>query len=920
MVRRLVLSLACVLVVGHNTHVAETAPLQAPARTATAAPDGVIVLLARLEQMLQASDPSQFTTLLSPLASVDQAQEFASEIFMPETKRAVVRERDRAPLQGALPGDGFRLVVELFTESAARGRIVTARIDVRRPRTSEELAAWRISAVERLTSVEGLHRLTLNSAKQFTARNLVITSEDLKLTLTSGTAFVVDSAEGPTGLVLFGVGEMQFSPTPETERGQVRIFCGNETLVARFETAFIRLSPAEWESRIASDSLTAAPVDARLLRRAQDVFSVDGPKSFSLDLSDLSRDTWYLLPSMGDFLAEVRTKKFGALTYARSTGEAEDITLFDREKHRNIALYPSVQKLASRGKFYNEDDLSDYDILDYNIEASVYPDREFIEGRARMRIRVRAYTLATLTIRLADPLAVTMVASAEHGRLLYLRVRNQNSIVINLPVSLPRDSEIMLVIGYAGRLTSQGVDREALTMQPPRRGEDVPFVPAEPNYLLSNRSFWYPQGQVTDYATATMRISVPEGYSCVASGELTEGSPVLLRDSAAQQGGKRLYVFNASDPLRYLALVVSRFMRVSTVSVAVGAETKDTTEDGTPARVSPDGTRQPGFRIRDKISLSVEANPRQQSRGREISAWAGDILRFFAGLMGDTPYTALTVALIENDLPGGHSPGYVALLNNPLPTTPFVWRNDPASFSGFPEFFLAHELAHQWWGQAVGWKTYHEQWISEGFAQYFAALYAQKKYGDTQFVDMLRQFRRWAMSQSDQGPVSLGYRLGHIKGDSRVFRALLYNKGAAVLHMLRRLVGDEKFFSALRRFYTDEKFKKAGTDDLQRAFEAETGRQLDRFFDRWIYGASLPRLRCQTKVNETGVTVRFEQMTDLIFDVPVTVTIVYADGRMADVVVAVTDHQLEQKIPVDGQVRSVQINRDSAALANFDVS
>jgi len=185
---------------------------------------------------------------------------------------------------------------------------------------------------------------------------------------------------------------------------------------------------------------------------------------------------------------------------------------------------------------------------------------------------------------------------------------------------------------------------------------------------------------------------------------------------------------------------------------------------------------------------------------------------------------------------------------------------------------------------------------------------------------MLRQFRRWALAESDQGPVHLGYRLGHIKGDTRVFRALIYNKGAAVLHMLRRLVGDEAFFNGLRRFYYDKKFDKAGTDDLQKAFEAETGRSFERFFDRWIYGATLPRLRYASSVGEREVTVRFEQLGDVLFDVPVTVTITYSDGRVTDVVVPVTEKEVVQKIPVNAPVRSVQVNKDAAALANFDES
>jgi hypothetical protein len=715
--------------------------------------------------------------------------------------------------------------------------------------------------------------------------------------------------------VLFGRGQMLFSPAPDAEQGQVRIFSGSGTLDTRFDTAFIRLNPAEYESRVSADSMTTVPVDARMLRRAQGVFAEDAPKSFSLDLTDLSRDTWYLLPNFGDFLAEIRTRRHGTLTYARATSEAEDVTLFDRAKQRNISLYASPQKLGSRGRFYNEDDLTEYDILHHDVTVNVYPQRAFIEGRSRMRIRVRAYALATLTLRLADPLTVQGIASVEHGRLLHLRVRNQNSIVINLPAPMSRDEEMTLVVAYSGRVEAQGVDREALALGP-QRPEDVPFIAAEPNYLLSNRAYWYPQGQVTDYATATLRINVPEGYTCIATGELTAGSPRPAPAGEIQGGGLQ-FVFSAIDPLRYLSFVVSRFADVidTVVPVVDGASTEPVV-----ARLAADGRRAGGFRVRDRVGLSVQANPRQQGRGREMGAWADDILRFYASVLGGAPYPTMTIALVENEVPGGHSPGYFAVLNTPLPTTPFFWRSDPASFSGFPEFFLAHELAHQWWGQAVGWKNYHEQWISEGFAQYFSALYAQKAHGDGTFVEMLRQFRRWAIAESDQGPVYLGYRLGHIKGDQRIFRALIYNKGAAVLHMLRRLVGDEAFFAGLRRFYQDNRFRKAGTDDLQRAFEEETGRPLGRFFERWIYSSSLPRLRYETRAADGEVVVRFVQQTDAIFDVPVTVSISYDDGRTTEVVVPVTEKEVVHRIPVDGRVRNVGVNRDSAAVAHFDES
>jgi aminopeptidase N len=278
------------------------------------------------------------------------------------------------------------------------------------------------------------------------------------------------------------------------------------------------------------------------------------------------------------------------------------------------------------------------------------------------------------------------------------------------------------------------------------------------------------------------------------------------------------------------------------------------------------------------------------------------------------PYDALTLAMVEDELPGGHSPGYFVMLNNPPPVAPYNWRNDPASFQGFPECFLAHELAHQWFGQAVGWKNYHEQWLSEGFAQYFAALYAKEKRGDSAFRDVLRQFRRWALEDSDQGPVYLGYRLGHIKGESRVFRALVYNKGAAVLHMLRRFVGDEAFFRGLRRFYADNRFQKAGTDDLRKAMEAESSRNLERFFERWIYDSAVPRLRFSSVQEGQDLIVRFEQDGE-VFDVPVTVTVTYADGRTSEHLVTHTEATTEQSLPLSGPFRSVEVNQDGGAVA-----
>ena len=888
----------------------------------------------------------RWTELLSPSADRDEALEFFDAMVPPGITHVVIKERDRAALPGALPGEGFRLVVEVFMETGARGRIATWRLDIRRPRGDDiGRQPWRIVAEERLASIEGLHRLALHSEKQFAARNLILKAVDFELRLPAGDVFVSETAEGVTAMVLVGEGTMVFQPAPKEERGQLKLFAGVEALETPFSSAFVRLSPFEFEQRVAGGMIEPVALDNRVYRRGLSVFDENLPKSFNLDLSDLSRDVWSLLPQPGDFVAEVKTRRYDDLTYARSSGEAEDVTVFQRGRKRNISAYASEHKLLTRGRFFNEDDLVDYDVLDYDVDASYFPEREWMEGRTRMKVRIKSHGIGVLTLRFADSLNVSSVSSDEFGRLLFLRVRNQNSVLVNLPQPVGRDFPMTLTIAYSGRLAQQNIQDESLIIADDGRGadpsvapaeqrnsqpDDVPMVPPEPKWLFSNRNYWYPQNQVTDYATARIRMAVPAEYAVVASGIPDEGSPSAappsIIEGTARAIPRALYSFTAPQPIRYLGVVISKMIDVDAATVAL---------DIVPASIPPPDMRGadtlqaqvvrlqasaaiPPVGTRNTVRLSVEANRRQESRAREALGTAAEILRLYSTLTGDVPYDAITLAMVEDDRPGGHAPGYFAMLNNPPPVQPFSYRNDPAAFQGFPEFFLAHEIAHQWFGQAVGWKNYHEQWLSEGFAQYFAALYAKEKRGEATFRDVLRQFRRWSLDDSDQGPVYLGYRLGHIKGDSRVLRALIYNKGAAVLHMLRRIVGDEAFFAGIRRFYADNRFRKAGTDDLRKAMETTSGRDLSRFFERWIYDNGIPRLRYSAVVEGQDLLVRFEQSADEVYDVPVTMAVTYTDGKTAEFIVPVDKAANEAKFQLTGAVRAIEANPDGAAIAIID--
>ena len=883
-------------------------------------PAGVFVV--RLEEAAAAGNP-QAIVAMGVAPDAPGLRSFAA-VAVPRPARVIIKERDRSVLTPA----GERLLIEVFSESGGEASITSWRLDLEPDPASA--TARRIREMEQLTVVTGLYKLALDPATQFDVRNLVVKGTDLTLEMTTGVAFVAKTEDGPTAVVLMGKGRMQFAPSDPAERTQVRILANDDALTSDFDAAFVRVKPEDFKQAFGTGTLVPRAVAGGDLRRASGIFDDYIGQTLNLDLRDLSRDRWSLIPSTGDLIAEVRTRRLGSLTYARSTKDAEDITLFDRKRRRNIAVYASAQKLASRGRFYGEDELVEYDVQHRELDVAFNPDRMWVEGSVALRLRIRAYAVSSITLRLAEALSVRNVATVEHGRLLHLRVIGQNSIIINFPTTLVRNTELTVYVSYGGRLEPQQIDREGLVLdQQGNVQREELVIPIEPQYIYSNRSYWYPQSTVTDYATSSMRVTVPPEFDVVASGRET-GLPAPAPGGVEPgQRARKLYVFESERPVRYLSCVISRFQRVATRQLSIPARPPAGTAgpsetaaaapfsgDGEPGNRAASGEPQAG-RPASQVTLNVHANPRQTGRARSMTDRTAAIFEFYAGIVGDAPYESFTLAVTESDLPGGHSPAYFAILNQPLPLTQAVWRNDPVAFDGYPPYFLAHEIAHQWWGQAVGWKNYHEQWLSEGFAQYFAALYAERDRGEETFTGMMRQMRRWAIEQSAQGPVYLGYRLGHIKGEGRVFRALVYNKGAVVLHMLRRLAGDDKFFEGLRRFYTQWRFKKAGTDDFRAAMEKASGLNLAPFFDAWIYGSSIPALRFTSAVGATDVTLKFEHLGE-VMPVPVTVTISYGDGSSTDLMVPVTERLVERVVPLKGSVKSIEVNRDHAAVAEIE--
>ena len=322
--------------------------------------------------------------------------------------------------------------------------------------------------------------------------------------------------------------------------------------------------------------------------------------------------------------------------------------------------------------------------------------------------------------------------------------------------------------------------------------------------------FRSPQGASGDYATAVLWLDVPAGQMAVTGGTLAP---------PRSEGGRTLLEYRQDLPGKYITVAVGRLQE------SAGAA----------------GAKLRGFSV-----------PRMRSQAPAVLAHAGEMLAFFEGIFGPCPYPALNVVLMEGRTPGGHSPpGMVVMSTRPLLLRQTL-RDDPATFWDVPGFFLAHELAHQWWGQGVAGQNYHERWISEAMAQYAAALWVRHDQGEETFRTVMSRMARWAMRHSDQGPIHLGHRLGHLQGDPQIFRAVVYDKGAWVLHMLRELVGGAAFDRALTSIQAGHRYGKVGAEHVRAALEKESGLNLEPYFREWIYGTALPELRVSHRITGTA--------------------------------------------------------------------
>ena len=775
--------------------------------------------------------------------------------------------RRPAPPEGATR---FEADVQVFAAAEPRARVSYWRL-----RVEKRAGRWAIVSRQEAGQVDGLVHLSLGTSA-WRARGVSLRLEDFELRMEDGTLFSTPESLGPTAFAFVGRARVRYSPAPPAEREQLRQFSGEESIDRAVGWAFVRLHPADFHRSIDTGRLEPEADPGARRAEAQRVWRDRSSRSFIID-APLPRSPWWLMPTPGDAVVDFPWGRRRVLTFALSSGEPEDVNLFDRDRHLQICTYPS----GGRAPRYSEDDRRVVDVLENDITARFDPERFEVIATHSMRVKLLSPT-STLRLRLHDDFRVASVSSEEGGNLLFLRVRDQGSLVISLGPFAQREEPFTLTTRYSGRHDPAPVDEELVQVSVPP-GVDVSdesFV-QRPPLVYSNRTAWYPRPSGEDFATARVGLETPAGWLGVTGGELL---------SSRTEGGRTRSEYRLEQPGKFVTAIVGRLVDV--------------------------GLRQEG-----EQALRGYAAARTRGETVEHMQAAQEMLAFYAERFGPSPYPTLGLVVAEGETPGGHSPpGLLYLQVRPPVLRGRSLADDPANFSDLRGFFLAHEAAHQWWGQGTAPANYRERWLSEAWAQYSAALWLRDRLGEEAFRSMMDRMARWAARFDASGPIHLGQRLGHIRQDGRVFRAVVYDKGAWVLHMLRGIVGDEAFFTGARAFLEGFRYGKAGTEDLRAALERTSGRDLRPYFERWIYGTGLPVLLWSSRTERadggfrTTIDVRAQGLPGPL---PLLLAATTATGREARTVVVGAEGG-SWTIETRQRPRRVTLNDDRGLLARVE--
>jgi len=414
---------------------------------------------------------------------------------------------------------------------------------------------------------------------------------------------------------------------------------------------------------------------------------------------------------------------------------------------------------------------------------------------------------------------------------------------------------------------------------------------------LRSPLYWYPRYNLWEPARYRLVFQCPSDFTLVSIGD---------RIDSLQTGDTLTTVWDSGTPVTHAIFNLGYFDRYPVA------------REGMPPVVILKTAQGLLFRSRD-IETEI----------------AEDIMRsiaFYQRLFGEIPFDHLYVS----EIPYGLGMAFPGLLN-------LSWNTFyQTGIRGYDQIFRAHEVAHQWWGIEVGFETYHDQWLSEAFAEFSGLAYLQSVSEDEDlYSDVIEELfelvitnRKYILGKGQEaGPIWLGTRTASTRTEGD-YSLVIYKKGALVLRMLQLIMSDpatgsdDRFRSMLQSYYQRFRGKRAGTEDFIRVVSEYMDEDMRWFFDQWVYGTDIPQYEYGYRIDEDPegnyrliLRVRQEGVP-AAFRMPVPVEILFENEELPAYrdYILVDSAYVEQTFTLSAAPDELIFNAGHAVLAEWDES
>jgi Peptidase family M1 domain len=688
------------------------------------------------------------------------------------------------------------------------------------------------------------------SGEYSSVENLTLKRDVATITFKDGQLCFLSPVEGQvTGAVFIGQGEFQMTPILPIEQRHLSILTGSTSMTEKFSKMVLRFTDSTYQEikktsgvKSGSPSSSAQGVledNTRMLRRGRTYSRPNvglGFLRYNLDeriLIDITSPGEH-----GLFSAFFDGKRFGDMMYANDPLGAPFVTPEEvvlvcfaddalgiwtaehlQEHYRSPAVFDENHQLIH--------------IDHQNIEAKAKGKR--LEAVVQTRFKSMVDGVRVVPFDLFARLRVRQVTDSQGQELSFIQENKDEDadLAVIFAEPLKKGQEYTIIFNYSG--------------------DDAVSDSGGGNYTLDARTNWYPNTYFGDRATYEITLKVPKGLMAVATGQ-----PI----GETEEGDYTVTRWKSDVPLAVAGFNYGKFKKTT----AQDEKLKYVIEAYANKEI-PDYLR--------AMQQSIE---KAEGEGFQTETTLGSISTL--SLMDKAKAEAQVAISLYSELFGPLPYGRIAMTQQPyfnfgqawpmlvyLPVMAYLDSTQRHQMgldraSNFVKFVAAHEVAHQWWGHIIGWKSYRDQWMSEGFAEFSASMFAQAIYKNDKFLEFWKEQRELITNKnqlgkrpSDVGGVYMGYRLDTPK-TGNVTRAMIYPKGAFILHMLRMMMwesktGDARFSAMMKDFVKTYYNQNVSTQDFWRIVEKHMTKEMDLdgngkmtwFFNEWVYGTQIPNYK-----------------------------------------------------------------------------